>query len=399
MPYYADMNPEGTTFSKASWGDRTTRVRTLERLLDLRAALGDKTTGIPPRTLGNLVLGTWNLREFDADTWGQRMPESYAYIAEVCSRFDLIAIQEVRESLVALEKLVFRLGRHWDYLVSDVTDKSLTRGNGERLAFLYDTRKVRFLGQAGELVLPPLRRKNAAGKMEPVPVQQVARTPLMAAFQVGWTQFVLTTVHVIWGTSKDPSPPERVEEIKQIAGFLKERSDSETEPIHNFIVLGDFNIDSVTAPTMLALQQGGDFTVPEALIKAPGSNIARNKKYDQIAFRNRPERFQHVDGSAGVFDYYQHVFTDADEAIYRPHIDAYIKACHDRDETSPKIPATAKDARAQYRLWRTYHMSDHLPLWAQFQVDFSDPYLAGLKQAPARAAAAAPRRGARRRTG
>jgi endonuclease/exonuclease/phosphatase family metal-dependent hydrolase len=395
VPYYADMNPEGAAFSEASWGNQTVRTRTLERLLALRAALSDEAAGIPPRTLGNLLLGTWNLREFDADTWGRRLPESYAYIAEVCSRFDLIAIQEVRESLVALEKLVHRLGRHWDYLVSDVTDKSLTRGNGERLAFVYDTRKVRFLGQAGELVLPPLRRKNAAGKLDSVPVQQVARTPLMAAFQVGWTQFVLTTVHVIWGPSDDPSPPERVEEIKQIARFLKERSDTETESIHNFIVLGDFNIDSVDAPTMLALQQGGDFTIPDALIKAPGSNIARNKKYDQIAFRNRPERFQHIDGSAGVFDYYQHVFTDADEATYRPHIDDYIKECRAKGQTSPKTPATAKDARNQYRLWRTYQMSDHLPLWAQFQVDFTDPYLTGLKNAPPPATAAPRRDGGR----
>jgi endonuclease/exonuclease/phosphatase family metal-dependent hydrolase len=390
VPYYADMNPEGTAFSEESWGDQTVRTRAVDRLLALRAALSDQATGIPPRTLGNLVLGTWNLREFDSDSWGPRLPESYAYIAEVCARFDLIAIQEVRESLGALEKLMFRLGRHWSYLVSDVTGGSA--GNGERLAFVYDTRKVRFLGQAGELVLPPLRSKNAAGKLETVPAQQVARTPLMAAFQVGWTQFVLTTVHIIWGTSDDPSPPERVEEIAQIARFLKDRSEAETEPIHNFIVLGDFNIDAIDSPTMLALQQGGDFTVPAALVKAPGSNIARDKKYDQIAFRNRPERFQHIDGSAGVFDYYQHVFTDADDGTYRPHIDAYIKARRDAGKATPKTPATAKAARTQYRAWRTYQMSDHLPLWAQFQVDFTDPYLTDLKQAPA-PATAAPRRG------
>ena len=29
----------------------------------------------------------------------------------------------------------------------------------------------------------------------------------------------------------------------------------------------------------------------------------------------------------------------------------------------------------QFNLWRTYQMSDHLPLWAEFRVDFSDDYL------------------------
>ncbi len=42
-----------------------------------------------------------------------------------------------------------------EYVVSDVTVG--TAGNGERLAFLYDRRKVRFDGLAGELVLPPVR--------------------------------------------------------------------------------------------------------------------------------------------------------------------------------------------------------------------------------------------------
>jgi hypothetical protein len=37
---------------------------------------------------------------------------------------------------------------------------------------------------------------------------------------------------------------------------------------------------------------------------------------------------------------------------------------------------TPRPARRRYRsYWRTYQMSDHLPLWAEFRIDFSDEYL------------------------
>jgi len=75
---------------------------------------------------------------------------------EIIDRFDLVALQKVRDDLRALDRLRDRLGHHWSYLVSDVTEGHA--GNRERLAYLYDTRKVRFLGMAGELVLPPVEK-------------------------------------------------------------------------------------------------------------------------------------------------------------------------------------------------------------------------------------------------
>ena len=332
--------------------------------------------------MNKLLIGTWNIREFDSGNWGARLPESYAYIAEIVDRFDLVAVQEVREDLRALERLMDRLGQHWSYLVSDVTDRALTAGNGERLAFLFDTRKVRFLGQTGELVLPPLRVStvDASGKKvtATVPAKQAARTPLMAAFQVGWTKFVLTTVHIVWGDDK-AAPPDRVEEIGQIARFLKDRSETPTEPVHNFVLLGDFNIFSASDDTMVALEKGGGFTIPDAIKQADGSNIKGDRKYDQIAYRNRPERFEHTN-RAGVFDYYQYVMTDADERAYRPYIDRYIQERHAAGKKTPKLPKDHKAAVTQYNAWRTHQLSDHLPLWAEFRVDFADTYLSEIRQ-------------------
>lgn len=369
MPYYADMNADPGHLLGREWvQDPPARQRTIAGLQRLRSALDDPATGAPPkRTLNHsLLLGSWNIREFDSPTWGERLAESYLYMAEIIARFDLLAIQEVREDLRALDRLRSRLGRHWTYLVSDVTEGQA--GNGERLGFLYDTRKVRFLGMAGQLVLPPVRRGNKT-----IPSTQVARTPLMAAFQVGWTKFVLATVHILYG-EKTAEPEARVEEIRQVAKFLRRRTEQKTEPVRNVVALGDFNIFSSTDATMRALVEDGGFTIPEGIQEIPGTNVPKDKKYDQIAFRSRHGSFEPT-GRAGVFDYYDHVFTDDHEGEYRPYIDRYIDDRHEAGKTSPKRPADVAARRRQYRTWRTYQMSDHLPLWAELRVDFSDEYL------------------------
>jgi hypothetical protein len=52
-----------------------------------------------------LLLATWNLKAFDGGTADQRTDESYWYIAEIVSHFDIIDIHEVGANLGALEKL------------------------------------------------------------------------------------------------------------------------------------------------------------------------------------------------------------------------------------------------------------------------------------------------------
>jgi endonuclease/exonuclease/phosphatase family metal-dependent hydrolase len=365
VPDYHDLNPLGRLGQE--WrDDESARARAVSKLLELRTALADGEGMPPPRRLNSLLIGTWNLREFDSTTWGMRVPETYAYIAEIIDRFDLVAVQEIRGDLRALERLMRRLGPRWRYLISDVTRGRA--GNSERLAFLYDASKVQFLGMAGELVLPPITRNGRT-----VPVQQIARTPLMAAFQVGWTKFVIATVHILFGPDS-PEPLARVEEIRQVARFLRERVEDPDEPTRNFIVLGDFNIFNASDATMRALTEDGGFSIPEGVTQIPGTNVPRNKKYDQIAFRSAGDFFQ-ATGRAGAFDFYDHVFTADESTTYRPYIDAYIAARAAAGKRSPKPPATAAKALTQFRMWRTYQMSDHLPLWAEFRVDFADEYL------------------------
>lgn len=355
MPSYRGLDPR----------NNPNHAHIIERLLLLRAQLD---RDIPARRSleGNLLLATWNIREFDSPAYGDRLEEAFYYIAEILGRFDLIAVQEVRKDLKALERARDLLGDSWRFLVTDVAEGSA--GNKERMAYLYDSRKVQFGGVAGELVIPPVRQKDpTTRKTIKVPVSQLARTPFAAGFTAGWARFMLCTVHILYGTGKG-NDPDRVAEIRQIANFLRARTLDQTAWSQNLILLGDFNIFKPTDITMQALLENG-FDMPEGIdgpLSLP-SNAARNKFYDQIMFRVRDKRFGAVNAS-GVFNFFESVFTEADEQFYVPQMgERYTTTTAGKPRANPS---------SYYRThWRTHQMSDHLPLWVELQIDFSDDHL------------------------
>ena len=71
---------------------------------------------------------------------------------------------------------------------------------------------------AGEIVLP--KEKLVKGEF------QFARTPFCVAFQAGWFKFILSTVHIYYGTSSKKDTRRR-DEIDAIAGFLAKRAKKE----------------------------------------------------------------------------------------------------------------------------------------------------------------------------
>ncbi len=128
-------------------------------------------SGIPEKHVdANLLIGTWNIRGFGRvfDEWTEnpgspkRNLRAMACIAEVVRRFDVMAIQEVKRDTSGLRLLVDGfLGPNWGVVLSDVTAGDA--GNGERLTFVYDKRRVTPSGLAGEIVLSAHSRRNAFG--------------------------------------------------------------------------------------------------------------------------------------------------------------------------------------------------------------------------------------------
>lgn len=337
--------------------------RILRTLILLREQLDRE---IPQRNLRKtLILGTWNIREFDSSSFGERSAEAMLYIAEIVSRFDLIAIQEVRKDLKALDQLVDLLGRdRWHYIFTDVTEGSA--GNKERMAYLYDTRKVSFGGLAAELVLPPMRVKNEQGKTEYLPVSQISRTPFVVGFTSGDTSFILASVHMLYGSSKG-NDPERVAEIRHFAEFLNDRSKDPTTWSRNIIALGDFNIFKQGDLTLQALKDEG-FTIPEPFL-TEGSNVKQDKIFDQIAFNTRPDRFE-TTGKAGVFNFFETIYREEDEAEYVEQMG------EDYFQNSRGVTRSVSSRSRYYKTyWRTHQISDHLPLWTELKIDFTAEYL------------------------
>ena len=346
MPYYA-------------WIDAKKDKRAVDGLLRLKDGLIKEE--IPARTVQDtLLLATWNLREFGKSMYGYRSKEALSYIAEVISRFDLVAVQEVRDDLSMLFQLKGLLGGWWKTLCTDVTEGA--QGNNERLAFLYDARKLQFGGLAGEIVIPPVSKGNKTYE----PSDQLARTPYIVGFQAGWFKFTICTVHILYKEGA-PSPPERVQEINMIAQSLAARAKEQSAWAKNMILLGDFNIFQTSDPTMAAIT-GAGFTVPEQLQKLP-SNAPKTNHYDQIAFIAPDLQDQLALSRAGVFNTLDYIYRPEDEAAFAPDMgDAYSKA-------KTGAVRSDKDRTSYYLDWRTFQVSDHFPMWIELKTDFSREYL------------------------
>ena len=119
-----------------------------------------------------------------------------AAIAAIAERFDVLAIQETTRILDGLRLLVEALGPDWRFIVSDATEGQA--GNDERLAFVYDTRRISASGLVGEIVVSPEQLGVVGGGL----AKQFARTPYVVSFASSAAAFSLTTVHILWGAGR-----------------------------------------------------------------------------------------------------------------------------------------------------------------------------------------------------
>lgn len=287
----------------------------------------------------NLLVATWNLKDFGSltEAWlagasdsPKRDWRALWAIAEIVSRFDVVALQEVTGDLRALRTLMKTLGPHWQFLMTDVTQGAA--GGGERMAFVFDSARVQLSGLACELVVPP----EWLGEIGPDALQrQFARTPYAVSLQAGDTTLILVALHVLYGSAS----AERVPELRAIARWMADWALQSNRWHHNLLALGDFNIDRRDDVLWQAFTSAG-LTVPAALDDVPRSIFAdpsgtqRDKYYDQIAwFTSGARALAGIElAAAGHFDFVPHLYRDAEFS------------------------------RQQLQ----YRISDHYPLWVEF---------------------------------
>ncbi len=276
---------------------------------------------IPKKTRSNFRLLTWNIRNFH----GRKEDKAMSYIAKIIKKFDVIAIQEVKDDLGGIEKLQRLLGKKYKFLFSDPA------GNGERLVFCYDSKRIQFTGLAAEIVMAP-----GQGNGTVPPALEFARTPYMASFRRNGCNFILATVHIYYGSGSKVK--HRLTEIENIAEFLEKRSGDTDSLDSDYIACGDFNIERIRAKIrkkkkkdpldgLFAALQSKGLIVPE-IIQNSRSNLTQTRHFDQIAYHQYEDTtVSFVDG--GIIDFVG--------AVYRG------------------------DKKLRYKL------TDHLPMWAVFE--------------------------------
>jgi len=217
--------------------------------------------------------------------------------------------------------------------MTDVTKGS--EGNDERLAFVFDTRKIRMSGLACEIVVPPEYLKDANPDAMKA---QFARTPYAVSFYSAGRTFILCTLHVKYGQQA----PERVPELKMIAQWLSDWAKEMQSWKHDLIPLGDFNIDRKDDELYKAFTSTG-LSVPDVLCKVPRTVFSDQKKPDTNHFFDQIAWFTGQKGipeltlkflSGGTFDFV------------------------------PYAMSSLKLTKTQL----SYRISDHYPLWAEFDV-------------------------------
>jgi len=221
------------------------------------------------------------------------------------------------------------LGPAWGLILTDVNRQA--GGNDERMAFVFDTRRVKPSGLACELVVPAGggNGKIQAGALD----RQFARSSYAVSFLSGDTTFILVTLHVFFGKKA----PERVPELRGIAQWLAGWADEVDNWGHNLICLGDFNIDRQGDPLYDAFTSTG--LVPaEQLNKVPRTIFDKPNDqsfYDQVAWfvdeKKGPVLSLRCEG-AGSFDFVKEL----------------------------------QDGLTLQAL--SFRMSDHFPLWADFSL-------------------------------
>ena len=360
--------------------------------------------GLPSPRNDTFVAASWNLRQFggidDAPEKRSRDIEAYRFIASVIQRFDLVAIQEVKEDLDSLRQL-HKLLPDFDLIVSD------TAGNYERLAFLYRTGKVRQTDLAAEADIPQDQIQRSmrsrwqewrsafeeygqkleedpeySGRVQLPDTVGFERAPHCVSFDVGAPGHELAILayntHIFYGADRD----DRTDDFLAFLDWLYGRWTRVGKIFaENFLVFGDMNAevtssrgDVTSRNKILRFVEEADLRCKERALKRAkgeernqvreqvtlypflkgtrwvdppkiGSNLGKNEFYDQIILMARTLE----DGGKGLYEIGVFDIPKLTEDAFR------------RKMTASQRTYQTERIRQQ--------ISDHLPIWIRIALE------------------------------
>ena len=286
---------------------------------------------IPSRQPGKFLLGSWNIANL-GDSGQERDDEDMVVIAEMLSWFDVIAVQEVKENLSDIRRVMEILPDEFQVIFSDMA------GNSERMLFVYDSSRVNRLELAGEIAVPQGSHRHIKLPDISQKFRGFDRNPFAVAFQVGNSVFTVVNAHLYFGSDSKISENRRALETYALGRWADLRMNRGDAYSGNTIVIGDLNMPEAKPgdPIYDALVKRG-LHVPKHQSRI-GTTITEGKHYDQLAFFPQEAGLAFV--ADGVFDF--------DGALFK---DLWNSA-------SPQA----------FAAFMRYHISDHRPIWAQFIV-------------------------------
>ncbi len=287
----------------------------------------------PPGQAGSILVATWNIANLGAH---KRRDDDLRIIAEILSWFEIVAIQEIADNLNDFLGLVAHLPGHFDWIFND------RAGNDERSAYIFDTRRVDLSPKIGEVVIVESDRRYIRLPGIDRDFTGFNRNPYLAGFNIGNSRLLLANCHLLYGphgssVDRHASIERRQLEAYAVARWCDLRRGDKHRWTANIVALGDFNLPEAEAgdPIFEALTKRG-LRLPPHTTRIP-TNVSNSADYDQIAVT--PGMKSRVLES-GVFDF--------DGAVFHGIFDA--------------------SAPAYWRRCTKYYISDHRPLWMQFEL-------------------------------
>ena len=377
--------------------------------------------GLPKRRNKSVVIGTFNIRSLSKVS--NRSEQSWDLLERICGRFDLLAIQEVRDNLEGIIALLDRLGKKYGLVVSDVTGSFPgSGGHAERLAYLfrwdrivrtelasditYDRSEIMKTLKGSRLKWNTYLREyiqweedKASGAISDSTKPPKAptfltfiRQPHCASFEIKSKsdaekpiQFLAINVHLLYGNHAE----ERKQEFDALIGWMTLRSKQRKRMYHeNLILLGDCNLEFGDAEDKRAAIDAYLKKLNKTVLKSSSAakanfpllsphptrpdevlrtNARDNQTYDQIGIFSRDARLPRSDdnddaGTRGPDGY--------DYGVFRFN-DLFTRAVYE-DEFEADVPPGYDDlnkTEKKYIIDRTeWDVSDHMPAWFRLPI-------------------------------
>ena len=311
--------------------DQENPVFTYDLATQRQALLATKALrGIPPKANDRLLTATWNLTNFGVQ---QRSNDDLALIAEIISWFDLIAIQEIADSLTQLRQLMAHLPASYRVIISDIG------GNDERAGFLYDSDKLTRLELAAEVAVPPSDRRYVRMKEVSGAFEGFDRNPYAVAYRAGALEFTAVCAHLFFGSNAYYDEDRRALEAYALARWADQRHKAAGAYSQNILVMGDLNLPIRDSSSNVYKALKAKRLILPKHSTSMGSNLSGDKEYDQVAFHAGGLKDAYQDHSA-VFDFDRAPFFSDAWQVGPDYFNTTVK----------------------------YHIADHRPLWAEFEI-------------------------------